>query len=247
MDNLVNKIDNKDGFATSTYTVKNGQGQVHIDRLYSYTPGFGTTAYRQILKFSLEKNVVNNITVEASGSSHLFYLKMGMMPSNGPISALYHFLSLYQSYKKNFVSDFILLLNNKISNNLPLSADEKDIARCLKIILTIKDDQFDYDLAKNISHSELTERHREINAITISYLWYKLLSSLCIYCEGKEDMRTINTEMMGSTTMIMSPMGLDRWRQDLSGEEEFKPFRQLEHLYQFLQPWQIAKLQTIFV
>lgn len=246
MDSIVNKIDNKDGFATSTYMVKNGQGQVHIDRLYSYTPGFGTAAYRHILKFSAEKNVADRITVEASGSSHLFYLKMGMMPSNGPISALYHFLSLYQSYKKNFVSDFILLLNNKINNNLPLTADEKDIARCLKIILTIKDDQFDYNQAKTISHSELTERANEINAITISYLWYKLLSSLCIYCEDTEDRRKINTEMIGSITMIMSPMGLDRWRQDLNGEKEFKPFRQLEHLYQFLQPWQIDKLQTIF-
>lgn len=68
-------------YQNNAFHIRN-KNSMYIELMNSRSNGFGTAAIRFVVKKSLQGGFEGRVHLEATGSSHFFYLKMGMIPDD---------------------------------------------------------------------------------------------------------------------------------------------------------------------
>ncbi|MBY0529641.1 MAG: hypothetical protein K2P51_05560 [Rhabdochlamydiaceae bacterium] len=217
---------------------------IHIDRRESQEPGFGTSAHRVAMQASFDRGFEGHMTTEASWSSHIFHLKTGMRPHEKRMIALTYFLGRDGTLDISKDREIFLDTIEQLKAGKGFSQKEMSRIECYKLVLTLKDEKLDFEAADAISDEELIARKDEVLKQTVSFAWERVMSPLLTCIRAAQAGERPTTDGLGAVFMHMSDLGIARWKKDLEGELPFAPFRDFEHLYPSLFPWQVRKLSS---
>ncbi len=183
--------------------------------------GFGTAAIRKCMQDSFETKREGSIRLSPSGSSHLFYLYMGMTPIDRQINyfdtrygqqkrAALFYISLYQptaSKRKSFFKELREILSIEKQKPLASVTDEEVIA-----------------------HKDF---FAELGKKTVSYVKEVFIPRLIAILQKQIDQKYPNTEVLTSGAMEMSPDGKVRWKKAIDAGKPMTLFKQLDHLAKY--------------
>lgn len=228
-------------FGNCRYRVREGQ-YLDLERLSSLKKGsgFGTKAYKLLMKKSLELGFDGNIVTEACWSSHLFHLYMGMIPIDSQVlylSATFGFL-----YRK--IRNSLTKLQDCETVN-DISILKRDILYPLKLL-------FSQELKQQISlitpfmileQKNFLLGFKDKKASNIQAEIIPNLIDVLQHNIGNKYPDTSN--YFGSMTMIMSEEGKKRWFLAISSNKKFTPFKKFEHLRPYMTYCQREQLDTL--
>jgi len=208
---------------------------IYIERVNANKKGngYGTAVMREAVSNSFKYGFSGFVTTDATYSSHLFHLYMGMIPQKKDekidyIDVKWGWMAA-AAFKK---------INRKVPS--PLASDESEIlyrilreAKGLPVdaILTTADllDKGNIGLIISMKnhHSDYIQNE----------LVPQLLRTLSRY-----EPETIN---WGGVPMVLSDVGKLRWKEALDQNLEFRLFKNFEHLHPYMTEDQISQLNVL--
>ncbi len=199
--------------ARGRYTMHPSNGAIFIDSIQANIQGdgFGTAVMREAVKESLKKND-GSVRVDASWSSHLFYLYMGMKPIESHINFVRHI------YGRTAVRAL-----DELDKGVELSHATK-----FHLI-----DILQYEKGDQCCKNPLKERDFLLSLRDrppLSYIENEFVPMLCQSLKNQRGKKYPDTSQIGSCIMILSEEGKERWQAAISGNTEFTPFKNFEHL-----------------
>jgi hypothetical protein len=203
-------------------------------------PGFGTESTRQIFKKSLELGYGGRFHNDASRSSHLFHLYMGMIPVDRKLDyAQYRWGNGAKALKKYDTITSLYLIDKKaVPSELKVDFDNiKNIVADLKGL-----DR------EQITDQMVIDAEADIKALkdkSASYLQDEFIPELLEILERDPTAKQPDTEYLYGVKMVLSDEGIARWNDDVSGVKPFDSFRKLEQLRQYMDETQLARLDAI--
>ncbi len=236
-DVIFNVMKYKELFSEGHYSFHEEKNEISLKQLYrsgTESNGFGTAVIRKLVCISLM--IGKPLTTEASYSSHFFYLKMGMIPSQREI--LYCTVA-YGAFALDAIRKLCECTDIKQIKNLSQNT-KSDVSKILKREKSWSEKEItDEDLFENLGlFSELT--NKKVSYITESFIPDVL--GLLGQLKGGEKP---STTWWGSLMMVMSPEGLQRWEKAIKNGFEFRLFRDYSHLRPYMTKAQHEKLDKI--
>lgn len=219
---------------------ENNLSYVNLQRMVSRAPGqigAGTNAFRTIMKFSFDNQCQGNIHCTAAWSSHIFYLKMGMIPEDRVINPVRLYFGINgEKCLEKFLDDEV--------------CEHEDIATLSRMLLLARGyniefdknlptiDKFDLYVSKDeLLEFQVTKKFTFIKHSFIPQLLQILKSNI-------NDPRP-NTNGFGSINMKMSTLGIERWKSVLEQNLEFKSLRNFEVLHPYMSQETLNELNDI--
>jgi hypothetical protein len=202
-----------------------GSGHVHIIKRKSHKPGWGTAITRFIVAISLKNPLLKgNIYSDTALSSHIFHIKMGMVPTEDRDNLAYLF-------SNGGVEDAVALINKFISLQIEDSAQlgKKDLQR---LISTYK---YIHCIPKTVEVTveELFNKKQFfidlIDEKGVPYLTHRFNPMVLNALERSIGRPPVVTDF-GGMPMILSREGLAAWADDLSGKKKFESLNDLPQL-----------------
>lgn len=187
--------------------------------------GFGAAAIRSQVQQSIAEKFDGNIQLKASWSSHLFYLYMGLIPIDRPVS----YIGLKYDYKARALKDLAKCTNETDLLKLTDRVIEylKDIMHCeFKIPKEI-----DISLQDILNHRDDLIALEQKKAYYIKDVFIPWLLNVLKNNHGEKYPDTLES---GPLWMMFAPEGKKRWLEAISKNNEFEPFRDLSHLKSYL-------------
>jgi hypothetical protein len=220
------------------YNVK--EKHILLYDLFSNTKGFGTDMMRCLMSKSIDAGYSGAIKVDAAWSSHLFYLFMGMMPKEAPVSYLKYFYG-------NSATRALELLSEITEDFEPISAQERSYFSTLSHMLREekKIPQTTPITAKDLSDNSSFLQglaHKKSSYIRDSFV-PDLLKILEAPYERSVTSKYPPTNSLGGIIMFMSEDGKSRWRNAIEQNKPFISFKSLEQLYSFISEDQKRRLE----
>ncbi|MBS0350001.1 MAG: hypothetical protein JSR33_02240 [Proteobacteria bacterium] len=217
------------------YSKENQKNYIQIDSRRSGAKGFGSASMREIVKASLsDPDCKGNVVNIASESSHLFHLKMGMMPSYESRLYLEEKYGALESIVNTFVSCRDL---SKMK-----AVDQQFLKIVYRLEKAIPDDQniTNKDLLENLDFlATLITKKSSMSDFFIPMLIAKLKSNIGV--------ERPNTESFGQIKMCLSPIAKERWRDAITRNIEFEPFRDFSHLLPYMTEQQKLELNDVLI
>lgn len=213
----------------------NEKHHLYVDRIKSYAPGFGTAVMRYFAERSLEnKNLDGNLELDASWSSHLFYLYMGMIPVDRPI---------------NYVSHQYGLMGSLALQKLTTCKNEKSLSQHKQLAIVIDILSEETGLEKSALTDKDVLEYRDyllgLQGKTVSFLSVKFIPDILSALENNIGNKRPDTEWMGSVKMILSVEGKARWKDVIERKINFKQFKNFEQLLPYMSDAQKSQLKSI--
>jgi len=181
--------------------------------------GYGTAAMRLVVEESFSKGYQGNVSSETSWSSHLFHLKMGMIPVDRELD----YVTTVYGY---FVGRTALM---ELRDN---SYIQQDLTQILKILRKEKNIPNDQVLTEtSLSENENREFLLDLLEKRISYLSDYFIPTLIALLDKTCNEAFPDTDIFSCVPMDLSEEGKARWKDAIDREIEFKPFRNFEQLH----------------
>lgn len=246
----------------------NNRSSIYVDELDSCQRGFGKAFTRYVFKKSQLKGFGGNVHKIAAWSSHIFHLKMGMLPS----LTKYNFSEVFWYNNRSYKVDSERILKElpelqqiikerqkSKAGNLRFRGEKSRITllqSMLSEVLRLKTGSS----PKKISYEMILQAQRkDFNVLEkhkVTVINFKDIENLLIVLEeyaekhqGKNplDDPEINTKRMGIVPMMLSDEGIERWARAVDSEHptDFKSFTNLEHLDKYLPPATLIRLNKI--
>lgn len=241
MPNLIKEHKTLEQFGSCIYQEIQGQ-YLYLESLSSLQKGsgFGTRAYRLLMKKSLELGYDGNLLTQACWSSHLFHIYMGMIPIDSQVL----YLSATYGYMHRKILDSLTKLQECETVN-DISILEQDILYHIKFLFSHELRQkmslitsFMILEQKNFLLSFQGKKASNIQAEIIPELIGVLQNNV-----GKRYPDTSN--YFGSVTMTMSQEGKKRWFLAITYNKKFTPFKNFEHLRPYMTYCQREQLDSL--
>lgn len=239
--------DRKLAAAGSVIQYESGKDDLGRDSIYiikrvsdAIGSGFGTASTRKIVEESFKHGFGGRIHNQASWSSHIFHLYMGMIPHDCQINFIRHQWGVFgEGARKN-----LFKIQKKLQSKAPLSSKEQDDLKILKGMLAYikgvrKKEVTDQDVV------ECTDKISALNSKTVPYLKCDFIPHLLEIFEKDPTKRHPDTEYLMSVNMMMSDEGIACWKEAIENKQAFKPFKKLEHLRPYMSSEQLSRLDRI--
>lgn len=211
-----------------------------MEKIKSFTPGFGTASARKIVKISLENGGEGRYHATAVDSSHLFHLYMGLVPIDRKSSLVSHKWGLLGYFAvKNYNT-----IQDKLQKNVGLTIQELSDLKFLKMILADLNG-LNHDQITNVMVSESQKEIDEIKSQTFSYFTQDFIPRLLNILKRSATKKQPDTSELLTRDMYLSDEGLTRWKDAIAQQKPFVPFRKLEHLRPFMDADQLTQLDEI--
>ncbi len=219
---------------------------IYLESLQSKSQGngFGTAVFRYLMDVSFKEGRYGNIILNAQGSSHLFYLFMGMNPKEWLMDYLPHKYGRAGSVAVAKIANTI--------NGVDLTPKE----------VTALIDIFSKEKSMPVSEISLEtlvqnkEFFKALNSKRCSYLQFEFIPNLVACLQSAIDMgeEYLDTESLCVTEFVMSNQAKQRWKAELDAKQPMVLFKRLEHLAKYITVEQqkvidayIAKYRKAFV
>ncbi|ASQ46573.1 hypothetical protein [Legionella clemsonensis] len=194
--------------------------------------GFGRALMRAVVTEALEQN--KKIFLDASWSSHIFHLFMGMIPRN-----------LEQSYVE-------MMYGIVGKSALQALKQCKTLEDCTRLTNRTRETLL-FILEKEMPESENTlenifnkrEQLLELLKKRASFITYRFIPDLLDILEREITEKYPNTEGLYSVPMELSQEGQARWDEAIHKNIEFESFKGFEQLYPFMTEEQKERLNLI--
>lgn len=236
-DVIFNEMKHKELLEEGEYLFNEEKNEIFLSRLFGSrtekSKGIGTAVIRKLVSISLKRG--KPLTTDASYSSHFFYLKMGMIPSQREI--LYCTVA-YGVFALDSIRELCNCTDIKQIKNLGQHT-KSYVSEILKREKSWSEKEItDEDLFENLGlFSELTNKN-------VSYITESFIPQ--VLCHLKDGVKSRpNTTRWGSIMMVMSPEGLQRWEKAIKNGFEFRLFRDYSHLRPYMTKAQHEKLDKI--
>ena len=194
--------------------------------------GHGSSLMREAARHSLSPGCEGRLALQATKSSHLFFLKMGLIPNTETGEIRY--------VEKRFGSEGVKALEELQNDDL-----DPDTIRTLVFMI-----RKEMRLSSLEESADAVEKHKgfllELSKKTVpySYLQDEFIPSLLNLLEKDCGLRP-NTSSLYSVDMSLSEEGKNRWKEALDQDKPFQPFRRLEHLAPYMTETQKERLEKI--
>jgi hypothetical protein len=215
-------------------------------------PGFGLASTRLIVKESLKIGGEGRFYNEASWTSHFFHLFMGMIPVDreiSEVSLMWPALEINHTSEDNepecrFLANFVHL-KEKITSKQDLTHDDQNHLNQFKdILVTIKGVS-----KKEITDKMFAESEADLKAFQgrqVSYVQAKFIPyMLRKFRWSIRNQQRADTNGYGSVCMVLSDVGIERWKAAIDGKKPFKQFKDLEQLRPMMTAEQLKELDGI--
>lgn len=193
--------------------------RIHIDRIWTTHSdrkkdhrGLGTALFRQVMERAVQQNLAVSATASWRSKSHLFYLKMGMVPDDFPLSYV-----ILKYGKKGY----------EALNDLKTSTPTLEQFEFLDQMLTQEKNQPEppWDPAFLISLLDKTSSFRTDYFIPALFKFLQTADSSDRFLDSRE---------LGSINLQMSAAGRAQWQTAIDCQIPFIPFRKYEHLFPYM-------------
>lgn len=214
---------------------------IFIEKVFSKIQGngSGTKFFREFVAKSLSE-CSGKIELMAAWSSHVFWLKMGMLPIEHSVSTeTIHGLIIQITWEEFSETKKILEQPNGFS--LIESTKLKYLKLLVSVAKNIKLDQVTNEMIL-ASENDLRDFMEKSWSYTKEVFINRLLR---ILKKTPPDQKIPNTNSLESVCMTLSPEGVQRWKEAIENDQPFVPFRKLEHLQPFMSDTQKQELEEI--
>ena len=222
-------------FGIMSYTLE--QDALFINKRTSNAAGFGTASMRELVGISLSKRD-GKIRTQAAWSSHIFHLKMGMIPEQ---KSTFYVKTMYGFCGLSCIREIIALSSVvELSKNNLLIEEFKWIYRL----------EYKLEAEKEVSNQDLFESipyFKDLLNKKIDYLQHDFIPDLLGVLKGSIGNNRPDTSTWGSIVMSLSPLGKERWQNAINRKIEFQPFRDFAHLHPYMTPGQRKELTEILI
>lgn len=217
------------------FHIQTAEERIHLTNVDARIKGsgFGTAVMREMVKLSLKHGYQGNIKADATRSSHLFHLYMGMIPVDR---------------KQNLIQYEWGMGGEKIIDRLEQGIYFEDKIKLRSDFDTLKS-MLQYATKSNLNFSEndiLKEENikliSSLKNCSVSYVQALFIPMFLGFMENNCNKKYPDTGHWGSIAIKLSDEGKSRWKHAIDNETEFKPFRNFEHLHPFMSDEQKAKL-----
>ena len=213
----VEKVEGSDGDYISYRVISTDR--LHIDGIWCGASNASEKILIELIRQIVERVFNDKLTLSATvwsdSRSHIFFLKMGMIPDDFPLSyaAWEYGEEGYRALEAEKASD-VRLRHYKVLREI-LENEQK----------------FPEDSAHEVFKGVLERKYSFLKDIFVPRL-FSLLNSK----GGKAEFP--DCSRLGAMNMRFSERGIKRWKNAIEDELPFVPFTNFEHLEPFLRDWQ---------
>lgn len=218
--------------------------------------GFGTAAFRKVVKRSIQAGFDGRVHLDAAYSSHSFHLEMGMIPMDAEDDLIFY--NKRKSDPKVMAIKAFPTIFEKMLSHIPLDKTEKQQVYLLKEILVTHNKEQAVNIDKNKEYEQ-----KDIESLPDSIIcdneaiFYNLSDKMSKplfrsdfiwkFLEVWENSteKFPNTKSLGSRWMVMSAEGIERWKKAIAEKKPFVPFKKFEHLRNYMNSKQIEQMNRI--
>jgi hypothetical protein len=209
---------------------------VYLSEMKSTGPGSGTEGMRSLVELSFKNGFGGNIKLEATFSSHIFHLYMGMIPDDNHAD--------YVQYVYGLEGQFVL----ENLGNCTKVTDLQSFSRkhCLIKILA-EEKQISRELITDEMIWENKQFLIDLDKKTLAYTQMIFVPKLLSILGRNIGTKKPDTASLGNVRMIISEEGKARWKRVIEQGETFEPFRDFSQLRTRMTKEQIEELERILL
>lgn len=206
---------------------------IYIESMKSHVKGrgFGTAVMREAIQMSLERGYEGRVQLEVLHESHLFYLYMGMLP-----------IDRYSTMCDDPECEKVYQYLNEHDKPEDYEKDTFNIRVLKSLLKQIKPEQTSF------SASDIVEQREQLVGLfqqKNSSLKNEFIPQLLDMMQATTDTLYPATSVLGQQSMILSDVGLERWKEAIAKQQQFVPFKRLEHIRPYMSKAQQHQLDTL--
>lgn len=217
-----------------------GKPSIFVEKRVSQASGFGTASTRKIVVESLKAGFDGRFHNIAANSSHLFHLYMGMVP----VKFLAKFKEMYGMQGEAAINAMQGILD-KIYTKEELSDQEKRQLNTLKGILRDLKNLGQNETVTDQMIDDCKDDLRKFKEEVLISFDVEFIPKILDILERNPTERQPVTSSLGIKCMVLSDLGLQRWKEAIKDEKTFIPFKKLEHLECLMTADQKSRLDVI--